>query len=248
MITSAVESLAQNSPVGMNFEHRRGRHILIVEDDVPLANFLGDELQAQFFDVNSVHDGESALSILEVGGCYDLIILDFNLLQREGIGLLQRISRSRPKMPIIVLSACSRVEDKVTALQSGACDVVVKPFSFLELLARVRGHLRLHSPQIENVSRVGDLTLHRDQRRVERNGRRIDLTPREFAMLDFMMANAGRPVSRNKIFEEVWHMRHDPSTNIVDVYMKYVRDKVDLPQERKLIHTMRGIGYVLRDE
>ena len=248
MITAPVESLAQTSPVLANFELRRGRHILIAEDDVPLANFLSDELEAQFFDVNSVHDGESALSILEVGGRYDLIILDFNLLKHEGIGLLQRISRSRPKMPIIVLSACTRVEDKVTALQSGACDVVVKPFSFLELLARVRGHLRLHSPQIDNVSRVGDLTLRRDERLVERNGRRIDLTPREFAMLDFMLCNAGRPVSRSKIFEEVWYMRHDPSTNIVDVYMKYVRDKVDLPQESKLIHTIRGIGYVLRAE
>lgn len=248
MSSAPVQSLAQTSQVPMNFEHRRGRHILIVEDDVPLANFLSDELQAQFFDVNSVHDGESALSILEVGGRYDLIILDFNLLQREGLGLLQRISRSRPKMPIVVLSACSRVEDKVTALQSGACDVIVKPFSFVELLARVRGHLRLHSPQIANVSRVADLTLHRDQRRVERNGRRIELTPREYAMLDFLMSNAGRPVSRSQIFEEVWHMRHDPSTNIVDVYMKYVRDKVDLPEERKLIHTIRGIGYVLRDE
>jgi DNA-binding response OmpR family regulator len=248
MITSPVEGLVETSRFFSNFEPRRGRHILVVEDDAPLANFLSDELQAEFFDVNSVHDGESALSILEVGGRYDLIILDFNLLKLEGLGLLQRISRYRPKTPIIVLSACSRVEDKVTALQSGACDVVVKPFSFLELLARVRGHLRLHSPLIENVSRVGDLTLHRDERRVERNGRRIELTPREFAMLDFMMCNAGRPVTRSKIFEEVWYMRHDPSTNIVDVYMKYVRDKVDLAGERKLIHTIRGIGYVLRDE
>src|ERR1700679_3438723 len=115
MISAPVQSLAQTSQVPVNFEYRRGRHILIVEDDIPLANFLSDELQAQFFDVNSVHDGESALSILEVGGRYDLIILDFNLLKREGLGLLQRISRSRPKMPIVVLSAFNRVEDKVTA-------------------------------------------------------------------------------------------------------------------------------------
>jgi len=149
---------------------------------------------------------------------------------------------------MIVLSARSRVEDKVRALQNGANDYLVKPFSIIELVARVQALLRHNSGPIENVSKVGDLTLYREERLVERNGRRIDLTPREFAVLEYMMRNAGRSVPRAQLFEEVWNTPHDPSTNIVDVYMKYVRDKVDLPGEQKLTHTIRGIGYVLRAE
>jgi len=147
---------------------------------------------------------------------------------------------------MLVLTARSRVEDKVAAFQSGADDCLTKPFSFAELVARVKALMRRNSGLIPNTSQVGDLTLHREERRVERNGRRIDLTPREFAILEFMMRNAGRPVSRATLFEEVWNMPSDPSTNIVDVYMKYVRDKVDRPGETKLTHTIRGIGYELR--
>jgi DNA-binding response OmpR family regulator len=148
---------------------------------------------------------------------------------------------------MLVLTARSRVEDKVMALQSGADDCLTKPFSFAELLARVQALLRRNSGLIPNCSKVGDLALYREERRVERNGRRIDLTPREFAILEFMMRNPGRPVSRATLLEEVWNMPSDPSTNIVDVYMKYVRDKVDLPGEVKLTHTIRGVGYELRD-
>jgi DNA-binding response OmpR family regulator len=148
---------------------------------------------------------------------------------------------------MLVLTARSRVEDKVLAFKSGADDFLAKPFSFVELLARVRALLRRNSGLIPNVSEVGDLTLHREEHRVERNGRRIDLTPREFAILEYMMRNVGRPVSRATLFEEVWNIPHNPSTNIVDVYMKYVRDKVDGPGECKLTHTIRGIGYELRD-
>ena len=248
MIATSAPYEERTSPAGRVFNPYAGRHVLIVEDDASLSKFLSDELRAESFAVDLAPDAEAALEILEEGRRCDLLILDLNLPQLDGMSLLQRVRPRRPRMPILVLSARSRVEDKVRALHDGANDYLVKPFSFLELLARVQVLLRHHAGLIENVSRVGDLTLHREERLVERNGRRIDLTPREFAVLEYMMRNAGRSVPRAQLFEEVWNMPYDPSTNIVDVYMKYVRDKVDLPGEHKLTHTVRGIGYVLREE
>ena len=224
-----------------------GKRILIVEDDVALAGFLCAELQSQQFAVDILHDGEEARRALEEKRRYDLLILDLNLPRLDGIGLIERVRPSYPKMPMLVLTARSRVEDKVKALGSGADDCLTKPFSLAELLARVHALLRRNSGLIPNCSRVGDLTLLREERRAERNGRRIELTPREFAILDVMMRNAGRPVSRATLLEEVWNTSAEPSTNIVDVYMKYVRDKVDGPGERRLTHTIRGFGYELRD-
>jgi DNA-binding response OmpR family regulator len=148
----------------------------------------------------------------------------------------------------MVLTARSRVEDRVHALQNGADDCLNKPFSLLELMARVQALLRRNSGMIPDCSTVGDLQLHRQERRVERNGRRIELTPREFAILEVLTRNAGHPVSRATLLEEVWNMSPDATTNIVDVYVKYVRDKIDLPGEKKLTHTLRGFGYELRDD
>jgi DNA-binding response OmpR family regulator len=224
-----------------------GRRILIVEDDVSLATFLSAELESQQFAVELLHDGEEALAALQGKRRYDLLILDLNLPKLDGISLIQRMRPQHPRLPLLVLTARTRVEDKVNAFQSGADDCLTKPFSLAELLARVQALLRRNSGLIPNCSKVGDLTLLRDERRVERNGRRIDLTPREFAILEVMMRNAGRPVSRATLLEEVWNMPAEPSTNIVDVYMKYVRDKVDHPGERRLTHTIRGFGYELRD-
>ena len=218
-----------------------------MEDDVSLAEFLAGELRSQNFVVELVHDGEAGLNALEAGRRYDLLILDLNLPKLDGLSLLERAKPTRPRLPMLVLTARSRVEDKVMALQSGADDCLGKPFSFAELLARVRALLRRNTGVIPNCSQVGDLVLHREERRVERNGRRIDLTPREFAILEFMMRSPGKPVSRATLLEEVWNMPSDPTTNIVDVYMKYVRDKVDGPGEPKLTHTIRGVGYELRD-
>jgi len=229
------------------FNRLAGRRIMVVEDDVPLAGFLARELQSEGFVVDMVHDGEAALTALLDGRRYDLLILDLNLPKLDGIKLLERVKPAQPRLPMMVLTARSRVEDKVRSLQSGADDCLTKPFSFRELSARVQALLRRNSGFISNTSKVGDLTLHREERRVERNGRRIDLTPREFAILEFMMRSPGRPVSRATLLEEVWNMPPDPSTNIVDVYMKYVRDKVDRPGETKLTHTVRGVGYELRD-
>ena len=223
------------------------RSILIVDEDAALANFLSQELQGEAFDVEVVHDGEAALEALLGNQRQDLLIVDLNLPRLDGISLIRRVRPERPRLPMLVLTARSRVEDKVLAFQSGADDFMAKPFAFAELLARVRALLRRHSGSVPNVSAVGDLKLYREERRVERNGRRIDLTPREYSILEFMLRNVGKPVSRATLFEEVWKTPHEPSTNIVDVYMKYVRDKVDGPGERKLTHTIRGIGYEFRD-
>jgi DNA-binding response OmpR family regulator len=193
------------------------------------------------------HDGEEAFAALQEQGRYNLLILDLNLPKLDGIALIDRLRPEQPRLPVLVLTARSRVEDKVAAIQTGADDCLTKPFSLIELVARVHALLRRNSGMIPNCSRVGDLTLFRAERRVERNGRRIELTPREFAILDVMMRNAGKPVSRATLLDEVWNMPGEPSTNIVDVYMKYVRDKIDFPGETRLTHTIRGFGYELRE-
>lgn len=224
-----------------------GRRALVVEDDLSLAGFLCGELEAQGLIVEQVHDGEEALHALEAKRRFDLLILDLNLPKMDGISLIQRLRPTLPKLPVLVLTARSRVEDKVKALDSGADDCLTKPFSLIELLARVQALLRRNSGLVPNCSAIADLTMYRDQRLVERNGRRIELTPREFAILEVMMRNLGKPVSRATLLEEVWNMAaSDSSTNIVDVYMKYVRDKIDLPGEARLTHTVRGFGYELR--
>jgi DNA-binding response OmpR family regulator len=222
------------------------RHILVAEDDASLAGFLTEELSVQGFHADRVQDGEAALQALASGRPYDLLILDLNLPKIDGISLLQKVRPDHPRLAILVLTARNRVEDKVDALKCGADDCVTKPFSLVELLARIQAQLRHNSAAAPNCSAVGDLKMYREERRVERNGRRIELTPREFAILDVLMRNAGHPVSRATLLEEVWNTSTEAATNIVDVYMKYVRDKIDLPGERKLTHTVRGFGYELR--
>ncbi|MGA7157007.1 MAG: response regulator transcription factor [Acidobacteriaceae bacterium] len=241
--------MEQQRNVGDGVEARTlssGR-VLIVDADASLGNFLRLELEASGFGVEVVRDAETALGALGGERRCDLVIVDVNLPEGDGMGFLQRVRVQKPRLPLLVLTARSSVEDKVLALQRGADDFVTKPFSLAELMARVQALLRRHVGAIPNVSEVGDLRLYREERRVERNGRRIDLTPREFAILEFMLRQVGRPVSRATLFEEVWQMPHQPSSNVVDVYMKYVRDKVDGPGERKLTHTVRGFGYEFRD-
>jgi len=223
-----------------------GRQLLVVENDHSLAEFLCEELRSQSFVVNQVSDGEAALDALEEKRRFDLLITCLDMPKLDGISLIRKARPEQPKLPILVLTARSRVEDRVHALQSGADDCMNKPFSLLELLARVHALLRRNSGMISDCSTVGDLKLYREERRVERNGRRIDLTPREFAILEVLMRNPGHPVSRVTLLEEVWNMSRDATTNIVDVYVKYIRDKIDLPGEQKLTHTVRGFGYELR--
>jgi DNA-binding response OmpR family regulator len=222
------------------------RRVLIVEDDESLSGFLADELRSHGFVAEQVSDGDAALQTLAAKQRFDLLVLDLNLPKLDGISVLRSVRSTHPKLRILVLTARSRVEDKVHVLESGADDYLTKPFSLIELLARVGVLLRRDDGLVPNCSTVGDLSLWREEHRVERNGRRIDLTPREFAILEVLMRNAGHPVSRNTLLEEVWNTSPESATNIVDVYVKYVRDKIDLPGETKLTHTIRGFGYEIR--
>jgi DNA-binding response OmpR family regulator len=234
-------------PTRRDFCPDAGSRVLVVEDDVPLAQLLRQQLENRSYAVSVVHDGEAAQQAIEERK-FDLVILDLNLPKLDGVSLLQNVRPSQPRLPVLVLTARNRVEDRALSLDTGADDCMVKPFSFVELHARVRALLRRNTGPISRVSQLADLVLDREERKVQRNGRRIDLTVREFDVLEFLMRNAGRPVSRTSLMEAVWNMPFDPSTNVVDVYVKYVRDKVDLEGERKLIRTIRGVGYLLADD
>lgn len=232
----------------MEPNHAPRRHILLIEDDLSLSAFLSAEFRAQSFLVDHIPDGSEAFSLLEKQR-YDVMIVECNFPKLDGISLLRDLRQNQPRLPALVLTASSSVEDRVLALQSGADDCITKPFSVIELLARVRALMRRNCRNCgytPDCSKVGDLILYRDQHRVERNGRRIELTPREFAILEFLMRDGGRPVSRSTLLTEVWNMSSTAATNIVDVYMKYLRDKIDLPGEPRMTHTVRGFGYELR--
>jgi DNA-binding response OmpR family regulator len=226
--------------------HPATAKLLIAEDDVPLAHFLQRGLQTQKYEVQLAHDGDTAFQSLSTSQ-YNLLILDLNLPKLDGISLLSRIRPIIPNLPVLVLTARSQMEDRIQALDSGADDCMVKPFSFQELTARSRALLRRNRNSAGGVLQVGDLILNRADFRVERAGQKIELTAKEFSLLEFFMMNARRTVTRAMIMEEVWKTAYDGTTNLVDVYVKYVRDKVDAGFEFKLMRTVRGIGYVITD-
>lgn len=219
--------------------------LLIAEDDVPLAHFLRRGLETGY-GVEVVHDGESALNAVN-GHPYNLLILDLNLPKLDGMDLLKQLRPAKPNLPVLVLTGRNQVEDRVSALDGGADDCLIKPFSFHELNARVRALLRRNGTGTFGVQKVGDLVLSRVEFRVERGGRKINLTAKEFALLEYLMMNAGRAVTREQIMENVWKAPYDPKTNLVDVYVKYVRDKVDLGFPTRLVRTIRRVGYVLSE-
>lgn len=234
--------------------------MLVVDDDVALGKFLHRELCRRSFCVEVRHDGEEACRALEAGH-FDLVLLDLNLPKMDGVSILRQIRKNHPQMPVLVLTARNRTEDLVSVLDQGADDCLFKPFSFLELLARVKSLLRRSTlpsvpalaaapapAQSENFARVGDLVVNREEHWVQRGARRVELTTREFALLEFLLNNVGKAVSRATLLKEVWNIQHDSTTNIVDVYMKYLRDKIDVEGEPKLIRTVRGVGYVLSNE
>jgi len=218
--------------------------ILVVEDDAALSSFIRKGLEAEYHAVDTAQDGEQGLS-MAVGIDYDLAVLDLNLPGVDGLTVLKSVRQRKPKLPVIILTARSRVEDRVQCLDSGADDYLVKPFSFLELSARARALLRRSHLPSESVLTVMDLSLDRVERKVQRSGRPIELTTKEFALLEYLMRNAGRRLTRAMIIEHVWNLTFDSSTNIVDVYINYLRRKIDDGFTSPLIHTVRGVGYQL---
>lgn len=218
--------------------------ILLVEDDGPLANFVRKGLEAEHYAVDVANDGEQGRQMaLETD--YDMMILDLNLPKIDGIGVLRAVRPVKPSLPVLVLTSRSRVEDRVQSLDAGADDHLSKPFALAELSARVRARLRGGTHNMGNVLRVADLELDRVERRVLRAGKRVDLTAKEFALLEYLMRNSGRRVTRAMIVEHVWNLSFDTGTNIVDVYINYLRKKIDDGQTPHLIHTIRGVGYEL---
>jgi DNA-binding response OmpR family regulator len=218
--------------------------ILIAEDDAPLATFLRKGLEAEHYAVDVAGDGEAARD-LAITYDYDLMLLDLNLPKRDGLSVLQEIRGAKDAFPILVLTARSKVEDRVAALDRGADDYVMKPFSFSELAARVRALMRRGKLPQQTTLQVADLVLDRVERRVERSGQKVDLTSKEFALLEYLMRNSGRCITRAMIIEHVWNISFDTSTNVVDVYINYLRKKIDDSSATKLIHTIRGVGYLL---
>ena len=219
--------------------------ILVVEDDVPVASFLRKGLEAEHYAVDVAPDGEEARWL----ACeceYDLMVLDLNLPKLDGMGVLRGVRPKRPSLPVLVLTGRSRLEDRIHALDSGADDCLVKPFSYSELSARVRALLRRRPVAASTLLRVADLELDRVERTVKRAGKRIELTSKEFGLLEYLLRNAGHRITRNMIVEHVWNLSFDTGTNVVDVYINYLRKKVDDGFNPKLIHTVRGVGYELR--
>jgi len=218
--------------------------ILIAEDDEALANFIRKGLEAEHYAVDISRDGEQARGLI-LGFDYDLVVLDLNLPRLDGVAILKSVREAKPELRVLILTARSRVEDRVLGLDTGADDYLAKPFSFTELSARLRALLRRSRLPVESVMVVDDLRLDRIQRKVTRGGKIVELTSKEFMLLEYLMRNAGRRVTRAMIIENVWNLSFDSSTNLVDVYINYLRRKIDHEPAHKLIHTIRGVGYEL---
>jgi len=220
--------------------------ILVVEDEKKVASFLRRGLEAEHHEVDVAHDGDAGLA-RALATEYDLLILDVMLPRRDGLDVVRELRRQGRRTPILVLTARATLPDKVAGLDVGADDYLTKPFEFAELLARVRALLRRGAPAAPPTLAVSDLTLDPATRKVLRAGRPIELTPREYALLEFLMRNRGRVLSRALIAEHVWGVHFDSFTNVIDVYVNYLRRKIDADSEAKLLHTVRGVGYALKE-
>jgi DNA-binding response OmpR family regulator len=219
--------------------------VLIIEDEQKVAAFIQKGLQQEGHAVDVARDGQE--------GCYqatnfdyDVVILDLMLPNLPGLDVLQVIRAHKPSLPVLILTAKGSLEDKVKGLDSGASDYLVKPFAFAELSARIRALLRRGQPETP-ILRIADLEMNTVTRVVTRDGRRVDLKPKEFALLEFLLRNARRPVTRTMIIEHVWDIHFDAVSNVVDVHINSLRSKVDREFPVPLIHTLRGVGYILTD-
>ncbi len=217
--------------------------ILVIEDETRIAEFIARGLESAGYQVDSAEDGAKGLEMAH-GTDYDLIILDLILPDMDGLKVLEKIRNRKVSPPVLILSALGAVDDRVKGLERGADDYLAKPFSFVELLARVRALLRRGQPMPERLQ-VGDLVLDAIRRKVTRGGEPIELAPKEFSILEYMMRNQGKPLTRTMIVEHVWDMDYDGLTNIVDVYIRHLRSKIDDRWPQKLIRTVRGVGYMI---
>ncbi len=220
--------------------------LLIVEDEQKTASYLRRGLMEAGFAVDVANDGEDGLWLARTGG-YELILLDVMLPGRDGWSILAEIRRDGKETPVLFLTARDAVEDRVKGLELGADDYLLKPFAFSELLARIRSILRRGQTRSPETIRIADLELDLTGHKAARAGRRLDLTPKEFALLSLLARRAGEVLSRTLIAEQVWDMNFESDTNVVDVHIRRLRSKIDDPFDRKLIHTVRGVGYVLEE-
>jgi heavy metal response regulator len=217
--------------------------LLVVEDEKRIADFLQRGLESAGYAVDVAGNGTTAIDLVHATD-YDLIILDLMLPDMDGLKVLEKVRNRKSNPSVLILSARGQLDDRVKGLETGADDYMTKPFAFVELLARVRALLRRGQPTPERLQ-VADLALDCISRRVTRAGEPLELAPKEFSILEYMMRNRGRPLSRTMIVEHVWDMDYDGLTNIVDVYIRHLRSKIDDKWPNKLIHTVRGIGYML---
>jgi DNA-binding response OmpR family regulator len=216
--------------------------ILVAENDVPLRDFLCQKLQAEQFAVDWIPGTQEAQRLVAERAC-DLALLDLSLSCSGGVEVLRQIRARKPDLPVVLLSGSANAEERARCLDAGADDLVTKPFAFSELAARIRAVLRRGSHAATTRLQVDDLVMDRLGHSVQRSGHAIELSPKEFALLEFLMRHAGHPVSRSTIVEQVWRLNVDTMTNVVDVYINYLRRKVDSGYDRPLIRTVRGTGY-----
>ena len=220
--------------------------ILVVEDERKVAGFIRQGLEEEGYAVELAHDGAAALDLLVDGPPPDLVVLDLMLPRLDGFAVLKAARSRAVPTPVLVVTARDSVADKVRGLDLGADDYLTKPFSFDEFLARVRALLRRSADRREPMLRAADLTLDPATREVSRAGRKIVLTAREYALLEYFLRSRGRVLTRPVLAEHVWGLDFDPESNIIDVYVGYLRRKIDTTGERRLLHTVRGAGYALR--
>jgi two-component system OmpR family response regulator len=224
-------------------------HVVLIEDDEKIGAFVSQGLRQEAHVVSWARSGDEGLALARQPGV-DLAIVDVMLPGRDGLAIVRALREAKVVVPVIVLSARAAVEDRVRGLEAGADDYLTKPFSFAELLARVAALMRRASTRVESPVRlqVADLTLDLVSRRVHRNDRAIELQTKEFILLEYLMRNQGRVLSKTMILQHVWDYHFDPQTNVVDVLVSRLRSKIDRDFPQKLIHTLRGVGYVLRTE
>ncbi len=221
--------------------------VLLVEDEEKVARFVARGLKSERYAVDVAADGNSGLDHVRAYD-YDLIVLDLNLPGISGTDLLRHIRKSHPHVPVLILTARDNIADKVKNFEEGADDYLTKPFSFAELLVRVKALLRRGPVTNSTTLRVGELELDRVAHKVRRGEKPIDLTSKEFSLLEYLMINAGRVLSRTMIVEHIWDQSFEGLTNIVDVYVRQLRKKIDDGHERKLFRTVRGVGYSITED